>query len=119
VPLSSSALRLLASIPREAGNPLVFLSPTGKVLSDSALSKPMRQMKAQGYFKEGVPHGFRTTLTHFATEARSYALEVANKALAHKLKDRVLAAYMRSDLFEIRTKLMQEWADYCETGVTD
>ena len=38
--------------------------------------------------------------------------EVCELALAHVNGDRVEAAYRRSDLFERRRTLMQEWADY-------
>ena len=38
--------------------------------------------------------------------------EVCELALAHVNNDRAEAAYRRSDLFEGRWTLMQEWADY-------
>lgn len=34
-------------------------------------------------------------------------------ALAHTIADQVEAAYRRGDLFEKRTALMAEWAEYC------
>ena len=37
---------------------------------------------------------------------------VAKLALAHVEKDKIPAAYARTDLFEHRRKLMAEWADY-------
>ena len=37
---------------------------------------------------------------------------VAELALAHVEKDKTVAAYARSDLFERRRKFMAEWADY-------
>ena len=38
--------------------------------------------------------------------------EVCELALAHVNNDRTEAAYRRSDLFERRRTLMQQWADY-------
>ena len=39
--------------------------------------------------------------------------EVAEMALAHAVSNAVEAAYRRGDLFEKRTLLMQQWADFC------
>ena len=36
----------------------------------------------------------------------------ADKALAHKLPNKVEAAYRRTDFFEKRRSLMKQWADY-------
>ena len=38
--------------------------------------------------------------------------EVIEAALAHVVRNPVEAAYARSDLFERRRRLMDEWADY-------
>lgn len=37
---------------------------------------------------------------------------VIEAALAHAVRDRVEAAYARSDLFERRRVLMEQWAEY-------
>ena len=42
--------------------------------------------------------------------------EVADKALAHKLPNRVEAAYRRTDFFEKRRDLMTLWAEYLDEG---
>ena len=34
-------------------------------------------------------------------------------ALAHAVEDKTKAAYLRSDLFDKRRKLMEAWAGYC------
>ncbi len=58
-------------------------------------------------------------MPEFPEPARSWAAElsdapreVAELALGHVNPDKVEAAYMRSDLYERRRRLMQEWADY-------
>ena len=38
--------------------------------------------------------------------------EVIEAALAHVVQNKVEAAYARSDLFERRRRLMDDWADY-------
>ena len=42
--------------------------------------------------------------------------EVIEAALAHVVQNRVEAAYARSDLFERRRTLMDEWACYLAQG---
>ena len=44
------------------------------------------------------------------TKSRDHEDRVA--ALAHVVQNRVEAAYMRSDLFERRRRLMNDWAAY-------
>ena len=42
-----------------------------------------------------------------------HALQAECEApLAHTLKERVEATYRRSDLFELRRRLMEDWAAY-------
>ena len=44
------------------------------------------------------------------------ALEILEAALAHVVRNRVEAAYARSDLFERRRVLMNDWARYLAQG---
>jgi hypothetical protein len=37
-------------------------------------------------------------------------------ALAHRISDKVEAAYRRGDLFDKRRRLMAEWEKYCLLG---
>lgn len=111
VPLSDQALTLLAGVPRFAGTDLVFPSPRSKVMSDMTLTAVMRRME-----REEVPHGFRSTFRDWAAERTNYPREVAEMALAHIISDKVEAAYRRGDLFEKRSRMMAEWANFCETA---
>ena len=43
--------------------------------------------------------------------------EVIEEALAHIVRNRVDAAYARSDLFERRRVLMDDWARYLAQGI--
>ena len=43
------------------------------------------------------------------------AREVAEAALAHTVRNAVEAAYARSDLFERRRAMMEDWAVYVST----
>ena len=48
-------------------------------------------------------------------ERTSYPRDIIEFALAHKLPDKVEAAYRRETAVEKRRKLMQSWAKYCAT----
>ena len=56
-------------------------------------------------------HGFRSSFRDWTLEQTDAPWSVAEAALAHNLGGEVMA-YVRSDLFERRRELMQEWAYY-------
>ena len=112
VPLSGRALQVLTEARNWAdGSGWIFPSVTGRPLSDNTLSKLLRE--------QGIPavvHGFRSSFRNWCAECSNAPREVCELALAHVNSNRVEAAYMRSDLFELRRTLMQSWADYVSTG---
>ena len=59
-----------------------------------------------------MPHGFRSSFRDWAAEKTDHPREVIEAALAHVVGNRTEAAYARSDLFERRRLLMDEWAAY-------
>ena len=60
---------------------------------------------------EGTPHGMRSSFRDWCSET-GVAREVAEAALAHVVKNRVEAAYARSDLLDRRREVVEAWADY-------
>ena len=62
-----------------------------------------------------VAHGFRSSFRDWAAERTDHSREVIEAALAHVVPNKVEAAYAaRSDLFERRLLLMDEWATYLD-----
>ena len=59
-----------------------------------------------------VPHGFRSSFRDWAAERTDAPRAVMEAALAHANPNKAEAAYARTDLFERRRLLMQQWADY-------
>jgi integrase len=110
VPLSPEAVAVLRQRwpLRESDEGLVFSTKGTKPLSDMTMTKVLRDL--------GLPkitvHGFRSSFTDWAAEQTEFPKEVVDKALAHKLTDRVEAAYRRTDYFERRRQLMDAWADF-------
>ena len=106
VPLSGRALEILHDARRRSdGTGLLFRSPRGKPLSDMTLSNLIK-----GLGIVAVLHGFRSSLRDWAAERTNTPREVVEAALAHTVQNPTEAAYARSDLFERRRHLMDEWA---------
>ena len=61
---------------------------------------------------DAVAHEFRSSFRDWAAECTDAPREVCELALAHVNSDRVEAAYRRSDLFDRRRVLMNDWAAY-------
>ena len=108
MPLSRAAVALLKALPRRDDSTFVFPAPRGGQLSDMAMTAVLRRMKVPA-----VPHGFRSTFRDWASERTNYAGEVAEKALAHAISDKVEAAYRRGELVEKRRRMMADWAAFC------
>ena len=88
------------------GSGLVFSSATGRPMSNSTKSKLLRELGIQA-----VPHGFRSSFRDWCGEM-GHPRELAEAALAHVIPNKVEAAYARSDLFERRRALMEQWGEY-------
>lgn len=114
VPLSPPALALL-QVMQTAGltndiNAYVFPGPrAGKPLSNMAFLMLLRRMG----IVDLTVHGFRATFKTWASERTSIQNEIVEAALAHIVGDKVEQAYRRTDMFEKRRRLMQQWATFC------
>ncbi|TCP93746.1 integrase [Sphingomonas sp. PP-CE-1A-559] len=109
VPLPPRCLAILTEAKTlKRDDDLVFPGTKNKKpLSDMTLSKLMKDLGIAA-----VPHGFRSSFRDWAGEQTSHPREVIEFALAHVIKDKAEAAYARSDLFEKRRALMDDWAAY-------
>jgi integrase len=105
VPLSDAAVSLLKALPRIAECDLLFPGPTGKPLSDVAVSKLCGELSNS----RCVPHGWRSTFRDWAGDCTNYPRELAEAALAH-IVGGVEGAYRRGDGVERRRPMMQDWA---------
>ena len=112
VPLSGTALDVLRRARALDDNSgLVFPSALkpGRPLSDMTLTKILRSV---GLADRATVHGFRTSFKTWAMERTNTPWAVGEAALAHTLGNSTEQAYARSDLFERRCVLMQQWGDY-------
>ena len=112
VPLSARAREILAEAKEHApASEWAFPSPRELQLKDFDFS---------GLFKAlgiaAVPHGFRSSFRDWAAERTDAPHAVMGTALAHVVRNKVEAAYARSDLFERRRALMEQWAEFLDGG---
>ena len=73
------------------------------------LADDQRRRMFQKHGIAAVPHGFRSSFRDWAAEETDHPREVIEAALAHMVQNKVEAAYRRSDLFERRRRLMDDW----------
>jgi integrase len=118
VPLCDRAMDILAHARAlQLHDELVFPSSRGTPLSDMALTKLLRDQKVASSEPDRVAtaHGFRSSFRDWASE-HGYSRDLAEKALAHTVKNRVEAAYHRTDLLEQRRPMMDSWSRFVAAG---
>jgi integrase len=107
VPLSRRCLEILnqADAVRDGG-PYVFPGRSSKApLSNMAFLMLLRRMERTDI----TAHGFRSSFRDWAAEKTNRPRAVVEAALAHVVKDKTESAYFRSDLFDLRRRLMDDW----------
>jgi integrase len=112
VPLSDAAVDVLERVVELTdGQGVLFPSvySKDKPLSDMTLTKVLR---TTGLAQRATVHGFRTSFRTWCMEETTVPWAVGESALAHNVGNSTEAAYARSDLFNRRRELMQQWADY-------
>lgn len=114
VPLPRQALDVLRELQTVTGkNRWLFPSRWDKTQHESGnvINLALRRM---GYGREIMTaHGFRAMAATTLSE-QGWPSETIERQLAHVDKNRVRAAYQRSELLEERRKMLQAWADYLD-----
>jgi integrase len=111
VPLAPEAIQLLESLPREEGNPFVFIGAhAGESITDSAIRMTLRRMGHNG--DSAVLHGFRSSFSTWANEKTRFDTPTIELSLAHSVGNAVEKAYRRTDLLAKRKELMGAWAKF-------
>lgn len=118
VPLSTRAIKLLLQRRKAAPHvELVFPSPRGSILTDMSLTKFLRHHKAISDVpgRVATAHGFRSSFRDWASET-GVSRDLAERALAHTIRNHTEAAYHRTDLLEQRREVMEAWAGHVAEG---
>jgi integrase len=112
-PLSDRACAILTAIKCDTiphPSALVFTNRVGLQLADTMLLRLARRLQPD--MPELTVHGFRSTFRDWVSEETNHAPEVAEHALAHKVKG-VEGDYRRGTALKKRRALMEDWARYC------
>ena len=112
VPLSPAALDVLRQAKAlDKGQGWIFPSPhkNGGTLSDMTLRN---MLKKTVFGPRADVHGFRSSFADFAAEETNARHAVREKCLAHAVGSQVERAYSRSDLFDLRRNLMNQWSEF-------
>ena len=110
VPLADASLEVLDRARElQNGSGLLFPSAKGRPLSDMTLTRVLRYT---GLADRATVHGFRSSFRDWTLEETNASWAVAEAALSHVVGNSTEAAYARSDLFERRRCLMEEWCSF-------
>jgi integrase len=112
VPLPRQAvaiLKELAKLTRRNASSFVFASRS----KAGFLAENTLRLALHGLGFKVTAHGFRSLLTDLLNE-RGFNADAIERQLDHSSRDKVRAAYLRSDFFDYRRKMMQWVADWAE-----
>ncbi|MBG6145759.1 phage integrase central domain-containing protein [Roseibium album] len=116
VPLSPYLIDLFENLKEEADTgrtELVFPSRNNTPVSDMTLTKCLRDHKVASDTpgRCATAHGFRSSFRDWASE-NGYPRDLAERALAHTIRNATEAAYHRTDLLEQRRDMMLAWENW-------
>jgi len=122
-PLTNQMLNILARIDRDKSTDLVFCNSKGGQLSDMVFSAIMRRIHeadmrkgGEGYLdirsgRPAVPHGLRSTFKVWSAES-GFDDKMSEIQLAHSVGSETYRAYHRTDLFERRRHMMEQYSEF-------
>jgi len=109
VPLNDLALRVLNLIEKNNASPFIFLNAKKTTHICNNTMRYFLMKNLPDYFKDTVPHGFRSSFRNWAEENHNYSRRAVELCLAHANKNKVEKAYLRSNLLSKRIEIMNEW----------
>jgi integrase len=118
VPLSPQALAVLEELELLTGQfDLLFPSQRdqGKPISENTLLYALYRL---GYHKRATVHGFRALASTILNES-GFRPDVIERQLAHAERNKIRAAYHRSEYLEERQKMMDWWGACIESMASD
>jgi integrase len=93
-----------------AASPYLFVNDaTGARMSPGAMARVLDRMNRTD---ETSVHGFRSAFRTWLGEETTYAWELGELALGHRVGSRVELAYARGDGLERRRAVMEDWASF-------
>ncbi|QTH23576.1 tyrosine-type recombinase/integrase [Rhizorhabdus wittichii] len=115
VPLSEQAIALIREAAvMTAGGRYVFPSvrTPARPMSENTVNAALRRLGFTG--DEMTAHGFRAMASTLLNESGKWSPDAIERALAHKDKDGIRAAYHRGAHWAERVEMAQWWADHLD-----
>jgi integrase len=115
VPLSRQAISTLSELKEMNGNREYIFphhSKPRKHMSNGKILQALKRMSDNGKM---TGHGFRSLALGLLKEKLGYTHGIANRQLAHVLKDSTNRAYDRALFLPQRTEMMQGYGDYIDS----
>ena len=82
-------------------------------MSENTINAALRRLGFTG--EEMTAHGFRAMASTLLNESGKWSVDAIERALAHKDKDEVRAAYNRGSFWQERVAMAEWWADHLDT----
>lgn len=115
VPLSRQAIALLSQaneLTRDGKYVFPSLRSRANPMSENTVNAALRRLGFTG--DEMTAHGFRAMASTLLNESGKWSPDAIERALAHKDKDLVRAAYHRGAHWKERVEMAQWWGDYLD-----
>ncbi len=116
VPLAKQSLALFEQVRALTGDGrYVFPSvrAPARPMSENTINAALRRLGYSG--DEMTAHGFRAMASTLLNESGKWSVDAIERALAHKDKDEVRAAYNRGSFWQERVAMAEWWADHLDT----
>lgn len=116
VPLCNAAMEILIALKGDSTptkRDYVFSDPTGRPLSEKALRRACHRITPSVSV-----HGMRSTFREWVSANTKFPRELAELAVAHRVKGDAEAAYWRDDALEKRRPMMEAWGRFCVPAKT-
>lgn len=108
IPLAPQLVQLLGELPRHKSGYVFPGSNSGSSVCTDSMLRLAKRMRP-----DITCHGFRSTFRSWVADKTQFQDVIAEMALAHVTKDKVVAAYRRTSMYVKREALMNAWADEC------
>jgi integrase len=113
VPLSNQAVAVLREQHKLTGQYNLVFPNRSNVMKPMSENTIIYAIYRMGYRSRATGHGFRATASTILNE-QGWKADVIERQLAHVERNKVRAAYHRSEYLADRKKMMQSWADYLD-----
>ena len=111
VPLSRQSLAVLEQLKLLTGRSRFVFPNQAKRDQPMSENTMLFALYRMGYHSRATGHGFRATASTILNE-QGWKPDVIERQLAHTERNKVRAAYHRSEYLDDRRKMMQAWGDY-------